>query len=559
MRLVDGTIVNIAEDAVRKLIQAAKNASEEKDGMVVSIEGYESSSGRKTNVLLRLDYEYIKMVKTAIEEVNSKSFSAKKAKGLFTKEAFTEAKEELLASLHDSLDGDNALDSSSDASTPLDSIVQNIRVGLSSGNIMLRGVIEEYELLKDIPKDTKKRSSSEKTLAKKFLSTNTYREGTIGSIRTYSLSTKNFSSIKIGGETFKSSLFTMDTSVQHKRKKITRNKGVVDCIFVIDTTGSNHSNQPAIRDALDDMLELCTGLDLQVGFIFQGDYCDGDELVTIYPLQSLALGRRILARNHDTGGGDAPEAYEVGLHCALGMNFRDLANAVIVMVTDIYPHEYVSSSLSPYTFVEKVHEATAMDIVIHYLYTHSGSSGGRSWALSMSKLQEKSEFFELSARSDIPYALSAIIAGEAGEIDSFESKAKKLDVISKPIEAAIRIFKAKGKGASKRTLLEKEESLSFEILGQYVNTTKKSISIEEAKSKAKGKPGMLYIELMKQKTYTSNFELGSINDGKLSIQQMKASKTKPLRIGPDASSKVFIKASGSMKVPVGTMIVVVDK
>ena len=48
----------------------------------------------------------------------------------------------------------------------LDSVIRNIRVGLSSGNVMLRGIIKEYEIVEDV--ERKKRKSSAKTLAKKF-------------------------------------------------------------------------------------------------------------------------------------------------------------------------------------------------------------------------------------------------------------------------------------------------------------------------------------------------------------------------------------------------------
>ena len=177
-----------------------------------------------------------------------------------------------------------------------------------------------------------------------------------------------------------------------------------------------------------------------------------------------------MARSHDTGGGDYPEAYEVGLHSALGLRFRKDSAAVVVMVTDAYPHEFRGRSLSPYTFTEKVHEASEAGVVVHYVFTDSGDNDGLRWAKGMSALQEESDVFELSNREYLPYALSAIMAGEAGEIEEFETRAKKMDVLSAPIEAAIRIFKGKGgKGASTRAAIRVEETTKYKILATFTN------------------------------------------------------------------------------------------
>lgn len=555
MRLVDGTVVNVSDDAIRKLIQAAKNEADDGEALV-KIVGYRSSTGRVTNVTLHINYDYMAIVNQCIKAVSSKKFSKKQAKGEFTEATFKLAKQELLDSLEDSLSGDNALDNSSKASMALDSVIRNIRVGLSSGNVMLRGIIKEYEIVEDV--ERKSRKSSAKTLAKKYLSEGTYREGTVGSIRTYSLSEKNFDYIEVYDQKFPSELFKMDSSVRRVRSGA-RITGMVDCVFVIDTTGSNWSNQPAIRNSLDQMLQLSEGMDLQVGFIFQGDYCDGDELVTIYPMQSLSVGRRILARSHDTGGGDYPEAYEVGLHSALGLRFRENSSAVVIMITDAYPHEFRGRSLSPYTFVEKVQEATDLGVVVHYLFTDSGDDNGLRWAKDMSAMQEESEVFELSDREYIPYALSAIMAGEAGSIDTFEERAVAMDVLSAPIEAAIRIFKNKGgKGASTRATLAVEDAKKYTILAEYTNDGSKSISVSKARQYAGESGGTIYFELTKSKTYTTDFVVGSVEGGKFVMQEMSASKKSPTKIGPDASSKVYILASSRMKLPADAKCVIID-
>ena len=556
MRLVDGTIVNVSDDAIRKLIQAAKDEADDGEALV-KIVGYQSSTGRVTNVTLHINYDYMALVNECIKSVKKKKYSKKTAKGAFTKANFDLAKSELLDSLDDSLSGDNALDNSSKASMALDSVIRNIRVGLSSGNVMLRGIIKEYEIVEDV--ERKKRKSSAKTLAKKFLSEGTYRAGTVGSIRTYSLSQSNFDYIEVFDQKFPSSLFKMDSSARRVRGG-KRTAGKVDCVFVIDTTGSNWSNQPAIRKSLDKMLQLSDGLDLQVGFIFQGDYCDGDELVTIYPMQELSVARRILARSHDTGGGDYPEAYEVGLHSALGLRFRKDSAAVVVMVTDAYPHEFRGRSLSPYTFTEKVHEASEAGVVVHYVFTDSGDNDGLRWAKGMSALQEESDVFELSNREYLPYALSAIMAGEAGEIEEFETRAKKMDVLSAPIEAAIRIFKGKGgKGASTRAAIRVEETTKYKILATFTNDTGDSMSVKELRKEAGEKKGTVYFELTKTKTYKKNFVVGSVEGKKLAVQDMSGSKSSPTKIGPDASSKVYILASSRMKLPAGATCVIVDQ
>ena len=72
------------------------------------------------------------------------------------------------------------------------------------------------------------------------------------------------------------------------------------------------------------------------------------------------------------------------------------------------------------------------------------------------------------------------------------------------------------------------------------------MSVKELRKEAGEKKGAVYFELTKTKTYKKNFVVGSVEGKKLAVQDMSGSKSSPTKIGPDASSKVYILASSRM-------------
>ena len=111
--------------------------------------------------------------------------------------------------------------------------------------------------------------------------------------------------------------------------------------FSFDTTGSM---APCIQNVRKHLEETCEGLfanipGLKVGFIAHGDYCDGKDCIRVLKLTDDRAKIFDFIRNApNTGGGDAPECYELALHEARDLGWGEGAKA-FVLIGDATPHE----------------------------------------------------------------------------------------------------------------------------------------------------------------------------------------------------------------------------
>lgn len=122
---------------------------------------------------------------------------------------------------------------------------------------------------------------------------------------------------------------------------------MIDMVFSFDTTGSMAPCLAQVRRRLDESIgRLLREIDdLHIGIIAHGDYCDNPAYggrtydVTTFPLTSNYADLSKYVRSvSKTGGGDAPECYELVLHTAKDFEWREDATKVLVVIGDATPH-----------------------------------------------------------------------------------------------------------------------------------------------------------------------------------------------------------------------------
>lgn len=117
----------------------------------------------------------------------------------------------------------------------------------------------------------------------------------------------------------------------------------IDIMFSFDTTGSMAPALTQVRRTVRQTIQrlLREIPNLRIGILAHGDYCDaGTSYVTTHQDLSDNLDAlvRFVETVRPTGGGDAPECYELVLRQAQGFGWRADAQKVLVMIGDDLPH-----------------------------------------------------------------------------------------------------------------------------------------------------------------------------------------------------------------------------
>jgi hypothetical protein len=115
----------------------------------------------------------------------------------------------------------------------------------------------------------------------------------------------------------------------------------IDLVFSFDTTGSMYPCLTQVRRTVEATTKrLFQDIpNLRVGIISHGDYCDGRDVMAKLDLtddQNKIC--RFIREAPATGGGDAPECYELVLHEARSFSWRSGRTKVLVMIGDDVPH-----------------------------------------------------------------------------------------------------------------------------------------------------------------------------------------------------------------------------
>src|SRR6266545_700175 len=117
----------------------------------------------------------------------------------------------------------------------------------------------------------------------------------------------------------------------------------IDIMFSFDTTGSMAPALAQVRRTVRQTIQrLFREIpNLRIGILAHGDYCDaGSTYVTTHQdlCNNLDALVQFVQTVTPTGGGDAPECYELVLRQAQGFGWRADAQKVLVMIGDDLPH-----------------------------------------------------------------------------------------------------------------------------------------------------------------------------------------------------------------------------
>lgn len=117
----------------------------------------------------------------------------------------------------------------------------------------------------------------------------------------------------------------------------------IDVVISFDTTGSMYPVLTQVRrkvkEAVNRLMDELPGI--HIGIIAHGDYCDAGSTYVTQHLDLTSDGRAItdfVEHTQATGGGDAPECYELVLHEAQTLAWRPAATRVFVLIGDDVPH-----------------------------------------------------------------------------------------------------------------------------------------------------------------------------------------------------------------------------
>src|SRR5690242_7283443 len=117
----------------------------------------------------------------------------------------------------------------------------------------------------------------------------------------------------------------------------------IEVVFSFDTTGSMYpcltQVRRKIKGTVSRLMKEIPGM--RIGIVAHGDYCDaGSSYVTkaLDLTDDAAAICRFVERVGPTGGGDAPECYELVLHEARSFSWTPSYQKVLVLIGDDVPH-----------------------------------------------------------------------------------------------------------------------------------------------------------------------------------------------------------------------------
>jgi len=135
----------------------------------------------------------------------------------------------------------------------------------------------------------------------------------------------------------------------------------VEIVFSFDTTGSMSACLAEVRKKVSETVtRLMKDIpNIRIGIIAHGDYCDGKLVTSTLDLsQNVTAICKFVNGASSTGGGDAPEAYELVLRDAQKLSWTPNYSKALVMIGDEVPHcpSYTTSKINWFDEVDKLVE-----------------------------------------------------------------------------------------------------------------------------------------------------------------------------------------------------------
>lgn len=115
----------------------------------------------------------------------------------------------------------------------------------------------------------------------------------------------------------------------------------IDVVFSFDTTGSMYPCLTQVRREVAKTVKMLFKAipNIRIGIISHGDYCDGDDVITMLDLTSDEEAIcDFIKTAPSTNGGDSDECYEFVLNRARTLSWTSGKNKALVMIGDANPH-----------------------------------------------------------------------------------------------------------------------------------------------------------------------------------------------------------------------------
>jgi hypothetical protein len=170
----------------------------------------------------------------------------------------------------------------------------------------------------------------------------------------------------------------------------------IEIVFSFDTTGSMYPCLTQVRRNLKNtvsrLLDEIPGI--RIGIIAHGDYCDAKETYVIKKLDLSGDVDRIcdFVQNVEaTGGGDAPECYELVLHETQALSWSSSDSKTLVLIGDDIPHAPAQTP-QKLNWRKELEKLSEMGVTIHGVQALNRSHA----TLFYRELAEKSGGFHLN-------------------------------------------------------------------------------------------------------------------------------------------------------------------
>jgi hypothetical protein len=170
----------------------------------------------------------------------------------------------------------------------------------------------------------------------------------------------------------------------------------IEIVFSFDTTGSMYPCLTQVRrnlkNTISRLLDEIPGI--RIGIIAHGDYCDAN---TSYIIKKLDLSGDLdlicdFVQNVEaTGGGDAPECYELVLHEAQSLSWYSSESKTLVLIGDDIPHAPAQTP-QKLNWRQELNKLIEMGVTVHGIQALNRSHA----TLFYRELAEKSGGFHLN-------------------------------------------------------------------------------------------------------------------------------------------------------------------
>ena len=209
-------------------------------------------------------------------------------------------------------------------------------------------------------------------------------------------------------------------------------EGAIEVIVSFDTTGTMYPCLTRVRREVVEFIKILFKdiPNFRMGLIAHGDYCDDGDTYVI-KTHELSTDQNTLINFvrtcGNTGGGDAPECYELVLHATRAFNWTAGKNKVLILIGDDVPHR--ENERQNYKHLDWRNE---LDCLLEMgVHVYAVQALGRHHATNFYKevaRKTKGLHLELDQFSDVPDLVKAICFSQVGKtkvIDFVKNRVKK--------------------------------------------------------------------------------------------------------------------------------------